>query len=930
MAVEIPGYKVLRTLGKGGMATVYLAEQEIFEREVALKVMSNVLAVDPTFGQRFFREAKIVSQLVHPNIVTVHDVGVHEGAYFLAMEYIDDLDLRYHRKHFSLAEKIIAIRDIAKALSYASAKGIVHRDIKPENIMFHSSDGRAVLTDFGIARTTGVDNGMTQTGMAIGTPHYMSPEQAKGVEVDARSDIYSLGVVFYLLITGNVPYKASSPVAVGIKHIVDPVPQLKHGFEILQPILSRMMAKNLDERYQNAEQLIEDLDTLDLETIEHSISFEHIDFSGSMATTDEPFGAEDTSKEDSNSGLWTNGGEEGDSKAATVLQGDPSEQRDFDGDDFDDAPVKSAAEVLATQPEVEDLEVASSKPQRWTDTQQVSATTGGTPKSVGTTEISEVHLTPPSSTTSKAKAYSHSKVKTRRRFSGRWGLVGSFLVALAAVGGTFHFFPDKVVAWRALAEERIVEPTTRYWQQVFNRAHNKGVKYLLTNAGSVDPETLETEEKLGLERARNGDAPWVEQQYSSENREELLSKLNRRREAYGRDYKRLPGLVSVFSAYLERFPLDGAVRFQADALKKQESQLIQNLIDNNQLDIANERLSTLRHLFPELAQQFSSSIEGQISENKKIEYWLIEAETLYKKGNLTIPKGASALDYYLRVLSLEPDNKAADVGLNQVADRMIVFAEGKYNRGQYSEARKMVKKVLAIDANHEKANQLLRKIQPHVEKIKQVDKTLEAAQAKIAEGQLIYPAADNALHYYVHAQQKDANNRQVKEGINQVLDALSVKIAQQLHKKRFDEAEAMVRELNRILPDHTRSLAIQEALTKYMRSEVYAKLPRITALDIQNVASKAASNKVVVDAAQALEVKVNYENFQTRGAVLQAVLLKEPESTKVAQVPVVLKSLQGSKEFKITWPDGEFSKGEYTLDVQYNTNSLSMIEFAFD
>lgn len=152
MTINLPGYKILRTLGKGGMATVYLAEQEIFEREVALKVMSKSLAEDPSFGQRFMREAKIVSQLVHPNIVTVHDVGVHEGYYYLSMQVIDGLDLKQSRRSLSLRQKVTAIRDIAKALDYAGSKGYVHRDIKPENILFHTSDGRAVLTDFGIAR----------------------------------------------------------------------------------------------------------------------------------------------------------------------------------------------------------------------------------------------------------------------------------------------------------------------------------------------------------------------------------------------------------------------------------------------------------------------------------------------------------------------------------------------------------------------------------------------------------------------------------------------------------------------------------------------------------------------------------------------------------------------------------------------------------
>jgi len=273
MGLDIPGYKILRTLGRGGMATVYLAQQEIFERQVALKVMSKALAADETFGKRFFREAKIVSQLVHPNIVTVHDVGVHQDSYYLSMEFIDGFDLKQIRKTLTLRQKLQVVVDIAKALDYAGKKGYVHRDIKPENIMFHNADGRAVLTDFGIAKAAGTDTAMTQTGTAIGTPHYMSPEQAKGKPVDHRSDIYSLGVVFFLLLTGRVPFDAESAVAIGIKHITEPVPLLPDGLEALQPLLDTLLAKKPEDRYQHAGDLVDDIGLVNIDLLEQSIGY---------------------------------------------------------------------------------------------------------------------------------------------------------------------------------------------------------------------------------------------------------------------------------------------------------------------------------------------------------------------------------------------------------------------------------------------------------------------------------------------------------------------------------------------------------------------------------------------------------------------------------------------------------------------------------
>ncbi len=262
MQIELPGYKIKSILGKGGMATVYLAIQESFEREVALKVMSPDLLADDNFGERFLREAKIVSRLVHPNIVSVYDVGIHNGYYFLSMEYVPGKDLTHKRLDLSLLDRLRVVKEIARALDFAGKKGYVHRDVKPENIMLHEEDGRAVLMDFGIARPSDTASGMTQVGIAIGTPHYMSPEQAKGLSVDPRSDLYSLGVVLFLLVTGAVPYDGESAVVVGIMHISEDIPCLPPYLEVFQPIIDKIMAKNPERRYQTGAEFIAALDAI--------------------------------------------------------------------------------------------------------------------------------------------------------------------------------------------------------------------------------------------------------------------------------------------------------------------------------------------------------------------------------------------------------------------------------------------------------------------------------------------------------------------------------------------------------------------------------------------------------------------------------------------------------------------------------------------
>jgi len=255
--VEIPGYKILKVLGKGGMAIVYLAIQESIGRHVALKILAPDHS-DETFSDRFLREARIISQLAHPNIITIYDAGVQQTYHYMAMEYIAGKNLTEARDGLSRKLKVDIIKQIAQALDYAGRKGYVHRDIKPENIMLHE-DGRAILTDFGIARGKDVKRALTQTGKAIGTPYFMSPEQTKGLEVDHRSDIYSLGVVLYQAIAGRVPFDGSSIVEIGIKHISEPIPALPPGMEIFQPIINKCMSKEPAHRFQTASELYQAL-----------------------------------------------------------------------------------------------------------------------------------------------------------------------------------------------------------------------------------------------------------------------------------------------------------------------------------------------------------------------------------------------------------------------------------------------------------------------------------------------------------------------------------------------------------------------------------------------------------------------------------------------------------------------------------------------
>lgn len=263
--IEIPGYTLKRKLGQGGMAAVFLAIQESFGREVAIKIMAPSLAKEADFATRFLREARTMAGLSHPNIIVVHDVGTSGNLHYYAMALHKggDLTQRIRGGGVTTQEALRITRQIADALAYAHEQGIVHRDIKPDNVLFRERDDAAILTDFGIAKSlNNDDNQLTQAGSTVGTPKYMSPEQARGKSVDGRADLYSLGCVFYEMLTGRPPYLAEEAVTLAIKHIQEPIPRLPGELARMQPLVDKLLAKDPAQRYADGHAVMADIDAL--------------------------------------------------------------------------------------------------------------------------------------------------------------------------------------------------------------------------------------------------------------------------------------------------------------------------------------------------------------------------------------------------------------------------------------------------------------------------------------------------------------------------------------------------------------------------------------------------------------------------------------------------------------------------------------------
>jgi serine/threonine protein kinase/formylglycine-generating enzyme required for sulfatase activity len=260
LVIDIPGYLIKREIGAGGMATVHLATQTSLEREVALKVMSPALAADPTFSKRFLQEARMLASLAHPNIVAVYDVGVTANQlHYFSMQYLPGGDLAGKvRRGIEERDLVIAVAGVARALGYAHQRGYVHRDVAPGNILYDANNN-PVLTDFGIALAAASGSRITSAGFSVGTSHYMSPEQARGGDVDARSDIYSLGVLTFFGLTGKPPYDGSDGFAVAYAHVFEAVPRLPPEKAHWQPVIDRALAKDPKDRFDSTEQFLEGL-----------------------------------------------------------------------------------------------------------------------------------------------------------------------------------------------------------------------------------------------------------------------------------------------------------------------------------------------------------------------------------------------------------------------------------------------------------------------------------------------------------------------------------------------------------------------------------------------------------------------------------------------------------------------------------------------
>lgn len=782
MDIEIPGYQLLRTIGKGGMATVFLAQQSVLERKVALKIMSKALAEEKAFGERFMREARIVSQLVHPNIVTVHEVGQHDGRYFLSMEYIDGHDLRTVGKKLDVIAKIRVIEDIARALHYAGEKGYVHRDIKPENIMFRSADGSAVLTDFGIAKAVKTDLSMTQTGTAIGTPHYMSPEQAKGKRVDHRSDLYSLGIVFYQLLTGKVPFDAETAVAIGIKHITEPVPALPPEFQVLQPIFDGLLAKRVENRYQSGLSLLNDLRTIDFDALREAVS--------------------------------VNGELEGDADALTVLSnlGIEDEDTSNDTDRFtiefetlsrvDQQPVSVwpmaiaamfvvsviafivyLARPAALEPWI--VKIESSLGESYQDAAEYAKQ--------GKNYVEE-----------KASPYLSQKDESLQPEIKSLQLETKSLQleTKSPQPEVNNLQQEKSsVAETSLSEEPANSPDSEI-------AKENGVVSEIQN----DIETAQNVSEANTVASEDLEAEIAPPAIASV--DEIQKELDVIQRQFAVDSAYLSILVSKLYEGLAAYPNEQAWQALLEQLAQTEQHAIFSAAEKGNEALAKSLMQQYNDIFSRESASVRKARSADVDVTLRRVALMQVAKQQLADQQVSVPEGNNAVATLKSVLSIDPEYAEAKALLQDAANAYVLEAKNAYENNELSKAKVAIERGLNAVADHSEARQLSVLIREAIAKQDRMQRHLAQAKQYSEHGYLYTPDGANAYDEYQAAKKLDANSQEASQGELALMDQLSVLVWKLVGESRFNEARELLQRPIQLMPNNERILSMQAAINE--------------------------------------------------------------------------------------------------------------------
>lgn len=795
MSLKIDGYTIQKKLGTGGMSTVYLAIQESLGRPCALKVMSSALTKGDSFTHRFKLEGKTIAKLEHYNIVHIYDIETNDDCCYIAMEYLAGGTL-YDRLHddLSLQEVLHVIKQVARALGFAHQHDIIHRDIKPANIMFRR-DGTAVLTDYGIAKHLSEETAaLTGTGSLIGTPAYMSPEQIQVGTLTGRSDLYSLGVVFYETLIGVQPYVASNPIAVAFMHVNQPIPTLPEPIGFLQDLLRKVLAKDPAQRFQNAAELISAIEKIEREHDTERIMLLH-------RRNDQPAQASQPTEEQKS--LLS---QYPDTKLITVL------------DDGQKPPQRPPPLPSPT----------ARKAKKWA---ALAALIGV--MALGVIGYRGYRVEQQELEYTKLLEVAARQIEQQRFIAPERDNLYSTLTALNALAASD---PRARAATTVFVDKIMIEARREQAHGTFDASLaliDKGLQFADDDVGlkdlrkQVEAQNRRRQKELRQQQQEQAVERLLALARAQIDADQLLAPdgdnaVNSLRQvlALAPDQKQALASLDIIA---ERF-----AKRATQALAANDEDLTREIIDQGlAISASHPQLLKQQDVLRQRAAQRERAQQANLAREKKIEELLAEAKTQLQQGRLISPAEANAASSYEQVLQLDKDNKQARDGLSNLTLALSKRARSSLEAGELAAGLADIEAALALAPNDKALLQLQQQIVTRQQKIARaererqdkIQRLLQLAQRQIGERKLNIPANNNAVHSLQQILALEPDHPQARAGLQQVADVYENLAREQLARDSDNRSNSFATAGLRVIPEHNGLLAVQRELLERKREK---------------------------------------------------------------------------------------------------------------
>ncbi|MEE4379840.1 MAG: protein kinase [Candidatus Competibacteraceae bacterium] len=812
--MEIPGYRIEQELGRGGMATVYLATQESLSRHVALKIVAPTLAADSNFTARFLKEGRIIAQLNHPNVITIFDCGAYGNYYYLSMEYLSGGTLEDRiTQGLPLVDALEIIKSMASALGYAHDKGFIHRDVKPLNIMFRR-EGTPVLTDFGIAKFMEGSTQLTAPGIALGSLRYMSPEQVRGFDIDARSDLYSLGIVFFKMLTGRLPYEAEDPMVVAVMHSTAPLPMLSPELAKFQPVLDKLLAKEVDDRFQNAGQIVDAINRIQL---------------GRSPFDDGTVKAVTRSKPPKRMRSTF-------SQEAEEEPGRPLLKRPMTLGLIGSVLLVGSGTYLAIQwplPWLESILPSGSPPDGAADAVAYYQRQAENLLDEGKKQEALLQIDAGLQINSQHAGLKQLKQRIRDALANERKIKQLLAQAeqqqeqmrlVQPPGDNAYESYQQVLVLdteNVPAKEGIARIIDSYRQQA-EELRDQG--QWQDSLARIDEILQVFPENSGLQSLRGE----VLQAFAAARGQEKLrgeiEQLLTQAEQYLQQTQLLqPPGTNAYEAYQQVLALDAENTRAHEGLERiidSYRQQAEELRDQGQWQDSLATIDEILQVFPDDSGMRSLRSEVQNAFNaaqdqeelqQKITQLVDQAEQYRQQGQFTQPADANAYQTFRQVLQLDPNNAAAQAGLNRLTQDILQQAQQFQQQGELAASMSSIEKGLRVAPQNQDLQALRTQVKEAIIVEQEIAQRLARAQQYWNQKtQLTQPPEDNAAENYQRVLELDANNVEAQQGLEQ-LTAYFLQQAKQLEREeQLQESLAKIAEGLIVSPQNKLLLALQE------------------------------------------------------------------------------------------------------------------------